>query len=178
MKIIETRYFLTFFIFRFFEKTKFMTEILIFVKNAEPDIHIVHEIPENDYTDSKVMKLIILNMDEHIPSFQTVMKDFKIKMVNVFSFFEKIFLRNSKFEKMSIFLLFQIIQDHFRSRFGKQIRERIWGRCEICSECLEEIRLFKGEKPYNLMSIFSAEDISDLNLNMIKGCAVFKNHRH
>jgi hypothetical protein len=91
MKIIETRYFLTFFIFRFFEKTKFMTEILIFVKNAEPDIHIVHEIPENDYTDSKVMKLIILNMDEHIPSFQTVMKDFKIKMVNIFSFFEKIF---------------------------------------------------------------------------------------
>ena len=64
---------------------------IIFMKSKTSDAYDICEIHEQDYTSSNVLKTILLKIDDHIPSFAEIMKNFKIEMVlndNVFFQFE------------------------------------------------------------------------------------------
>jgi hypothetical protein len=139
----------------------------------------VRECWAYDYTDPMIQSMLFLNFGEHVGFFRDVMKNFEIKRVIMFPFLRNPlnFIYFKKLKPHFCVFILQIIHERLRTALGKTILETVWGKCQLCSDEVGEVRVFGEEGGGNdLKKIISTYDNVSFAQSSGDGCVIFKNH--
>lgn len=136
-------------------------------------------IPSSSYAESLKMGRVMLKKKDHIATFKTVMKNFDIEMVIRLALF---FPLRKKFTKITITSMHPSFNQvaHDDSKHGPvsntTLFEYIWGRCKLCSQEVNEMRVF-GDSSH-LEKIISVTDHPAYAQSVGFGCRLFEKHLH